>query len=68
VEEYMNTLDGIPGGEPVCHLDRVCPDCGAIRDDPAEPCPRCGWEEEHAGEATDVPEDEASDGPGTMGA
>jgi ribosomal protein S27AE len=31
------------GGDPVCWLNRVCPGCGALRDDePPAPCPRCG--------------------------
>lgn len=30
------------GGDPACWLDRVCPTCGAFRDDAAVPCPRCG--------------------------
>lgn len=34
------------GGDPVCWLDRVCPDCGAFRDDVDAPCPRCGHDAE----------------------
>ncbi|WP_318841917.1 hypothetical protein [Rhodococcus sp. Z13] len=30
------------GGDPVCWLHLVCPDCGAFRESPDEPCPRCG--------------------------
>ncbi|GAA4471485.1 hypothetical protein GCM10023094_02280 [Rhodococcus olei] len=31
------------GGDPVCWLDRVCPDCGAfLPDGPGHGCPRCG--------------------------
>jgi hypothetical protein len=31
------------GGDPVCWLNRVCPECGALRDEePPVPCPRCG--------------------------
>ncbi|MFE2754541.1 hypothetical protein ACFXGA_21335 [Actinosynnema sp. NPDC059335] len=31
------------GGDPVCRLSRVCPECGALDDGPARPvCPRCG--------------------------
>ncbi len=31
------------GGDPVCWLDRVCPECGAFRENPALPgCARCG--------------------------
>ncbi|NLV77936.1 MAG: hypothetical protein GXY65_01070 [Rhodococcus sp.] len=30
------------GGDPVCWLDRVCPDCGLFLDDLSAPCPRCG--------------------------
>jgi hypothetical protein len=30
------------GGDPVCWLDRVCPECGAfLPDGPEHPCPRC---------------------------
>ncbi|WP_349828874.1 DUF488 domain-containing protein [Brevibacterium litoralis] len=31
-----------PIGEPVCLLDRVCPDCGALKPDGSADCPRCG--------------------------
>ncbi|MGQ0630744.1 MAG: hypothetical protein ACT4P1_06845 [Sporichthyaceae bacterium] len=31
------------GGDAVCWLDQVCPDCGAMREaEPPTPCPRCG--------------------------
>ncbi|MEE2033857.1 hypothetical protein [Rhodococcus chondri] len=30
------------GGDPVCWIDRVCPECGLFLDDPGAPCPRCG--------------------------
>ncbi|MGY1857634.1 hypothetical protein [Modestobacter sp. SYSU DS0290] len=31
------------GGDPVCWLDRVCPDCGRLAEDPAAVrCARCG--------------------------
>jgi hypothetical protein len=30
------------GGDPVCWLDRVCPQCGAFRESPAPRCVRCG--------------------------
>jgi len=35
------------GGDPVCWLDRVCPECGLFLDDQvlenaAGQCPRCG--------------------------
>jgi ribosomal protein S27AE len=36
------TYDPDLGGDPVCWLDRVCPECGAFRDEPSAPCPRCG--------------------------
>ncbi|MFD6858317.1 hypothetical protein ACFWB0_15745 [Rhodococcus sp. NPDC060086] len=32
------------GGDPVCWLDRVCPECGLFLDDRDAPCPRCGHE------------------------
>ncbi|WP_199439762.1 hypothetical protein [Umezawaea beigongshangensis] len=41
--------DGAPprgdaeGGDPVCWLSRVCPECGAfVEAVPPAPCPRCG--------------------------
>ncbi|SEN84714.1 hypothetical protein [Actinacidiphila rubida] len=40
--------DGAPhgvteGGDPVCWLDRLCEECGAMREDPATAaCRRCG--------------------------
>ncbi|WP_369185129.1 hypothetical protein [Streptomyces sp. Y1] len=35
------------GGEPVCWLDRVCPECGRLRERPGpEPCENCGAGEE----------------------
>lgn len=30
------------GGDAVCWLDRVCPDCGALADSTAATCWRCG--------------------------
>lgn len=31
------------GGDPVCWLDRVCDECGAMREDMTSPvCARCG--------------------------
>lgn len=35
-------------GDPVCWLDRLCPECGAMPsgDDAAGPCWRCGTEPE----------------------
>ncbi|GAA1350312.1 hypothetical protein [Saccharothrix algeriensis] len=31
------------GGDPVCWLSRVCPECGAfVEDEPPAACPRCG--------------------------
>lgn len=31
------------GGDPVCWLSRVCPECGLLADgEPPEVCPRCG--------------------------
>ncbi|GAB7184813.1 hypothetical protein ATKI12_4644 [Kitasatospora sp. Ki12] len=31
------------GGEPACWLDRVCPECGRLRERPgAESCENCG--------------------------
>lgn len=29
-------------GDPVCWLDRVCPECGAFNERPAVACRRCG--------------------------
>ncbi len=30
------------GGDPVCWLERVCPECGAFAEAEAEECWRCG--------------------------
>ncbi|WP_179206610.1 hypothetical protein [Microbacterium esteraromaticum] len=30
------------GGDPACWLSQVCPECGALLDDLAAPCWRCG--------------------------
>ncbi|AHD23491.1 hypothetical protein Y013_24345 [Rhodococcus pyridinivorans SB3094] len=32
------------GGDPVCWLHLLCPDCGAMLTSEEEPCPRCGRE------------------------
>jgi ribosomal protein S27AE len=29
-------------GDPVCWLNKVCPECGAFNEDPGQPCWRCG--------------------------
>jgi hypothetical protein len=38
--------NGVPpddGGDPVCWLDRVCPECGRLDDgEPPARCPGCG--------------------------
>lgn len=43
-EERPHAADGLTeGGDPVCWLDRVCDECGAMREDPsAAVCARCG--------------------------
>ncbi|MGV9745255.1 hypothetical protein ACWDTG_10090 [Rhodococcus zopfii] len=38
----MTARDHDTGGDPVCWLDRVCPECGLFLEDADEPCPRCG--------------------------
>ncbi|MER7843969.1 hypothetical protein ABTZ03_08465 [Kitasatospora sp. NPDC096077] len=39
------------GGESACWLDRVCPECGRLRDRPGPgPCENCGYSGEDAGE------------------
>jgi hypothetical protein len=39
-EEYQERTEG---GDPVCWLDRVCDECGAMREDTgAARCARCG--------------------------
>ena len=40
-------------GDPVCWLNKVCPECGAFNEDPTEPCWRCGHKE--ADPATQTP-------------
>jgi ribosomal protein S27AE len=35
--------DPAEGGDPVCWLNRVCPECGLLTDEePPLTCPRCG--------------------------
>ncbi|NUS13799.1 MAG: hypothetical protein HOY69_20740 [Streptomyces sp.] len=44
------------GGDPVCWLDRVCEECGAIREDMKAPrCARCGTAFASPGDALDGP-------------
>ncbi|MDT0158551.1 hypothetical protein Q9R19_13045 [Microbacterium sp. ARD32] len=35
-------MDEYEGGDSACWLSRVCPECGALLDDLAAPCWRCG--------------------------
>jgi rubrerythrin len=50
--EYRRPGQDDLGGDPVCWLDRVCPDCGLFLEDTDaldhadEPCPRCGRTDE----------------------
>ncbi|MER7395091.1 DUF309 domain-containing protein [Streptomyces sp. NPDC000151] len=37
----MGTTEHDEGGDSACWLDRVCDECGRIRDDAAAPCPYC---------------------------
>ena len=40
-----DTAGGRDGGDPVCWMSRVCPECGGLADhDPPVVCPRCGVE------------------------
>ena len=32
------------GGDPACWLHELCPECGAVPDEPAARCWRCGYE------------------------
>ncbi|MFE2408470.1 hypothetical protein ACFXDE_09020 [Kitasatospora sp. NPDC059408] len=42
------------GGEAACWLDRVCPECGRLRERPgAESCENCGAVPEPEGAAAD---------------
>lgn len=42
-EEYEEYEERTEGGDPVCWLDRVCDECGAMREDMAAArCARCG--------------------------
>ncbi|MCF2526515.1 hypothetical protein [Yinghuangia soli] len=39
----MGAMDDDHGGDPVCWLDRVCPECGKFRERPATAtCEWCG--------------------------
>lgn len=43
VEEHAEHEERTEGGDPVCWLDRVCDECGAMREDMgAARCARCG--------------------------
>jgi hypothetical protein len=42
-EQPLPAHEFTEGGDPVCWLDRVCDECGAMREDPrAAVCARCG--------------------------
>ncbi|GAA3011034.1 hypothetical protein GCM10010519_47500 [Streptomyces lactacystinicus] len=48
------------GGEPACWLDRVCPECGRLRERPGPgPCENCGADGEADGESRGGPPDSA---------
>nr|WP_078600062.1 DUF309 domain-containing protein [Streptomyces violens] len=42
----MRTQGHDEGGDPACWLDRVCDECGRIREDSAAPCPHCAADSE----------------------
>jgi NMD protein affecting ribosome stability and mRNA decay len=45
----MNAMDEV-GGDPVCWIDRVCPECGRFQDDRDAPvCQSCGAPRETGG-------------------
>lgn len=44
----------IEGGEPVCWLQRVCPDCGALTEQPDTTCWRCGRPLEDAADESET--------------
>ncbi|MEX3611407.1 hypothetical protein VVR12_10195 [Rothia sp. LK2588] len=41
------------GGDLACWMHLTCPDCGAIKDDPAAPCWRCAGDEEPPAASTE---------------
>ena len=44
-EDGGPTPEPVEGGDPVCWLPRVCPECGRLADeDPPTRCPACGTE------------------------
>ncbi|MGA5820961.1 hypothetical protein ACPC54_24215 [Kitasatospora sp. NPDC094028] len=48
------------GGESACRLDRVCPECGRLRERPGpEPCENCGA----GGGREETGDDDGSAGP-----
>ncbi len=55
MDEAPGPVEETPGGDPVCWLDRVCPDCGAMPSaDGGARCWRCGRRpdpDEHPGPA-----------------
>ncbi|MDP9435622.1 MAG: hypothetical protein M3P93_10685 [Actinomycetota bacterium] len=34
--------DDEPGGDPVCWLSMICPECGRVPERPGDVCERCG--------------------------
>jgi predicted amidophosphoribosyltransferase len=47
-------------GDPVCWLNKVCPECGAFNEHPDQRCWRCGAAAGTSGTGTD-PSDTASE-------
>ena len=37
-----DTPDAEPGGDPVCWLSMVCPECGRVPEGHSDVCERCG--------------------------
>ncbi|GAA0459284.1 hypothetical protein GCM10010361_24090 [Streptomyces olivaceiscleroticus] len=56
----MSTRSHDEGGDPACWLDRVCEECGRIREDPAAACPHCAAAQDPAVRAGGAPAPETS--------
>lgn len=56
--------NGPEGGDPACWAGLVCPECGAVRDAPDGPCPRCSTAPEPELRSGAGPLEDTADGAG----